>query len=339
MILVDTDSLILINKFRKAFLYLLLFTLTLGSALTAPESSASEFTVFGPRVFLRQSGQPITETVTFNAVLPGTYTLQFYNGGLEDDEYSLVSASEIFFNDVNILSPNELNQKVSYIEKTVTLQAVNEISVEVRGKPGGALIINIEGEDSIPPTISATVSPPANGNGWHSGNPTITFDCADVGSIITSCSEPVTVSTEGASQVVTGTAVDLAGNSVSTRVSINLDKSLPQVSISSPAAGNKLTQTDAEGRTTDWSYDTLGRVLSRTLPLGQQESSQYDAVGNRSRMTDFNGQITTYSYDSRDRLISGPTTMVAVSRSVTMPMAIEPVQPIGTTPIRAGATA
>ena len=37
-------------------------------------------------------------------------------------------------------------------------------------------------------------------------------------------------------------------------------------------AGNKLTQSDAEGRTTSWAYDALGRVSSRTLPLGQTET-------------------------------------------------------------------
>ena len=36
--------------------------------------------------------------------------------------------------------------------------------------------------------------------------------------------------------------------------------------------GRKLTETDAELHTTAWAYDFMGRQVSRTLPLGQEES-------------------------------------------------------------------
>ncbi len=49
-------------------------------------------------------------------------------------------------------------------------------------------------------------------------------------------------------------------------------------------------------------YDALGRVLSRTLPEGQQESMVYDAIGNLIQRTDFKGQVSTYNYDVNDRL-------------------------------------
>ncbi|MDH3760002.1 MAG: Ig-like domain-containing protein [Gammaproteobacteria bacterium] len=200
-------------------------------------AEAAGFDAFGPRVYLRNSGQPVSEVDTFTSIAPGSFTLHIYNGGLEDDEFDLVSSSVIYLNGVQVLSPNELNQNVDYIQKTVTLQAVNEISVEVRGKPGGALVLNIEGDDSTPPTISAEVTPLANANGWHSTDPTVSFVCGDIGSAIASCSSPVTVTSEGAGQVVTGTAVDLAGNSTSVAVTINLDKSAPSLGITSPVDG------------------------------------------------------------------------------------------------------
>ncbi|WP_341502516.1 putative Ig domain-containing protein [Gallaecimonas sp. GXIMD4217] len=68
-------------------------------------------------------------------------------------------------------------------------------------------------------------------------------------------------------------------------------------------AGNKLTQTDAEGRTTSWSYDSQGRVLSRTLPLGQSEYFEYDELGNVVVHTDFNGQQSHYRYDSNNNVV------------------------------------
>jgi len=67
-------------------------------------------------------------------------------------------------------------------------------------------------------------------------------------------------------------------------------------------AGNKLTQTDANNHTTTWTYDALGRVATRTLPEGQQESFSYDDNGNQQSHTDFNGHTTTFGYDTTNRL-------------------------------------
>ncbi|MCP4924550.1 MAG: hypothetical protein GY916_01240, partial [Gammaproteobacteria bacterium] len=48
---------------------------------------AGSFTLMPPQGFQRQSGPPVTETVSFNALDPGAvYTLHVYNGGLEDHE-------------------------------------------------------------------------------------------------------------------------------------------------------------------------------------------------------------------------------------------------------------
>ena len=66
--------------------------------------------------------------------------------------------------------------------------------------------------------------------------------------------------------------------------------------------GHRLSQTDAEGRTTRWTYDRGGRALSRALPLGQTESSTYDAGGRRDSQTDFNGKTTRYEYDAQQWL-------------------------------------
>ena len=66
--------------------------------------------------------------------------------------------------------------------------------------------------------------------------------------------------------------------------------------------GNKLSQTDAEGRITRWSFDAAGRPLTRTLPDGQTEAFSYDLGGNLTRHVDFNGEATQYAYDSLGRL-------------------------------------
>lgn len=66
--------------------------------------------------------------------------------------------------------------------------------------------------------------------------------------------------------------------------------------------GNKLSQTDAEGRTTQWEYDAMGRETARILPGGQREEKRYNAAGELVEHTDFNGATTRYEYDAAGRL-------------------------------------
>jgi len=70
--------------------------------------------------------------------------------------------------------------------------------------------------------------------------------------------------------------------------------------------GNRISQTDANGNVTKFSYDRLGRRATRTLPLSnaQSEAYGYDAVGNLTSKKDFNGHATTYQYDTLNRLTS-----------------------------------
>ena len=60
--------------------------------------------------------------------------------------------------------------------------------------------------------------------------------------------------------------------------------------------GNKLEQEDASGRITRWRYDNAGRVLTRTLPLLQQEAFVYDTLGRKTSSTDFRGRTTSFTY-------------------------------------------
>ncbi|WP_257387797.1 putative Ig domain-containing protein, partial [Tahibacter caeni] len=62
--------------------------------------------------------------------------------------------------------------------------------------------------------------------------------------------------------------------------------------------GNKLEQEDASGRITRWRYDNAGRVLTRTLPLLQQETFVYDTLGRKTSQTDFRGRTTSYTYQA-----------------------------------------
>lgn len=206
---------------------------------SASSAIAGTFSVTAPQLFVRGTGAPQTATTQFTAAYPGTaYTLQVFNGGLENDTYELVSSSQVKLNGVTVISPNELNQTTPYLEKPLALAASNSIAVEVRGKPGGAIVINIVGTDNELPTITAQSSPQANAAGWNSTAVLISFHCADGQSGIASCTSPITLAAEGADQMATGTAIDLAANTGTANVTINIDKTLPTIDAATTPAAN-----------------------------------------------------------------------------------------------------
>lgn len=274
-----------------------------ATALWVGNVQAGAFTVYGPTKFIRHTGQPVVETVNFSPALTGSFTLKLYNGGLEDDDYDYVSSSVISLNDSSVVEPNDLNQNTEYLERQVTLQASNQLEVELRGKPNGAIYILIEGEDSIDPVITATVSPVPNDFGWNSETVTISFECTDEGSAIVSCTDPIEVTTEGTNQTYTGTAVDLAGNTTSIEVSVNIDKSLPVLTLTAPSDG--ITVTDAVISVTGSLSDNLGisGLLVNDSPVSWDNSGQFsttvtliegendlsvvveDLAGNQARVT------------------------------------------------------
>lgn len=86
--------------------------------------------------------------------------------------------------------------------------------------------------DTTKPTITGVAAPAPNAEGWNSTDVTVTFTCADLESGVATCTDPITLTTEGAGQSVTGTAVDIAGNSATVTVSgINIDKTAPTIDV------------------------------------------------------------------------------------------------------------
>ena len=94
--------------------------------------------------------------------------------------------------------------------------------------------------DNELPTITASVSPAANAAGWHNEDAIVTFVCSDAMSGIATCPGPVLVSTEGENQVISGTAVDRAGNTAGVSLTVNLDKTAPALSDYLPSDGDTL---------------------------------------------------------------------------------------------------
>jgi len=109
--------------------------------LTSATSYASvEVTCFSGN-FIRGKGSPIVETHGFQG-LTGTAVLRVINGA-SDDSYKKVSSSVIKVNGIAVLSQDDFNQNVGYLEAEFDLGEQNTISVEVRGKPGSNISVEI----------------------------------------------------------------------------------------------------------------------------------------------------------------------------------------------------
>jgi hypothetical protein len=90
--------------------------------------------------FERSVGKPIGNTQTFKAST-GNYVLRILNS--EQDEYRVESA-EILVNGRIIASPGDFRGKSLVIEKQVSLNETNTITVELRGRPGSRVNVVIQ---------------------------------------------------------------------------------------------------------------------------------------------------------------------------------------------------
>ena len=169
--------------------------------------------------------------------------------------------------------------------------------------------------DKTPPNISATRTPEPNAAGWNNTEVTVSFTASDTGSGVETCSAPITVSTEGANQFVTGTATDKAGNTASTTVSgISIDKTAPVITITAP-----VTQEYSTGDTITIDYavtDSLSGVESVTATLDDVPVSQ----GQTINLADKAGNHT-FTVTCTD--VAGNTAAKSVNFSVTIAANIE----------------
>jgi hypothetical protein len=147
---------------------------------------------------------------------------------------------------------------------TLTTEGLNQtVSGEAIDLAGNSTTVSVPVSiDKTPPTIAATQVPAPNSFNWNNSPVTVSFRCADNLSGVASCASPVTVSSEGANQMVSGTAFDKAGNSASANATLNIDETPPSISITSPANGS--TVSAAQLQITGSASDTLSGVATVT---------------------------------------------------------------------------
>src|SRR5439155_25215566 len=96
----------------------------------AAPAAAGSFTAFGPRVYTRTTGAPVTVRNAFNISNPSTqYSIRI--------RVNRVASAVVSINGLEVARPSDFNATVTIIEKPVVLHASNELAVELRGGPGG----------------------------------------------------------------------------------------------------------------------------------------------------------------------------------------------------------
>jgi hypothetical protein len=85
--------------------------------------------------------------------------------------------------------------------------------------------------DNIAPTVTHTLSPAANADGWTRADTTVTFSAKDDdrGSGVASVTDPVTLTGETAGTTVSGSAADVAGNVGTDSATVRLDRTAPGI--------------------------------------------------------------------------------------------------------------
>ena len=102
------------------------------------------FTSFGLRLYERGTGNPAPIVTPFNSTHPSKpYTLKIYNG-------ERVSSAIITLNGATIVGAQNFNEKIAEVSFPVKLLSSNQLSVELRSKPGSLLIGEIVGVNNLP---------------------------------------------------------------------------------------------------------------------------------------------------------------------------------------------
>lgn len=196
--------------------------------------------VFGPVTCQRGTGAPTVFNYSFAVPEPSRgFIFKVYNGGLDDTIYELVSSSVVVLNGAQILGPNNFNQKVAFLEVPVNLQAQNSLRVEVRGKPGGALVIKAFPFVVIDVPVSGlAISATSVSVSGHLYSEAIGIDINGVPGTVTDTTFAVSgIPLVEGGNVLTVTAAKTGGFTGQASVTVIRDTTPPVITLASPQDG------------------------------------------------------------------------------------------------------
>src|SRR5438552_4421239 len=130
-----------------------------ATSRSIPPQSAETFNIYGPRRFDRQTGPPVNVVETFSIPADGIapFTIFVQNGAA--DSSGRVSSATIRLNGADIFTPQNFNQTVGSLTKSVTLASTNTLEVKLTSATGSYLTVTFTAtRQALPPTL-ASVTP------------------------------------------------------------------------------------------------------------------------------------------------------------------------------------
>ncbi|MEK6762394.1 MAG: carboxypeptidase regulatory-like domain-containing protein [Nitrospirota bacterium] len=118
-----------------------LTVLVMGLALTVP--AFAQTVLFGPKQYTRTAGPPnqFTDTFTLPSGTTAPYTLHVVNGNANGT--NRISSATVKLNGVEILDPNDFGQNVAVLDRTVTLQTNNTLTIRLTSAPGSFITVSV----------------------------------------------------------------------------------------------------------------------------------------------------------------------------------------------------
>ncbi|MFH1023454.1 MAG: DUF6531 domain-containing protein, partial [Planctomycetota bacterium] len=154
----------------------------------------------------------------------------------------------------------------AYPDKSIALQAFASQGKNKREETAESDIVHLL-VDRTKPVLTASLSPTPTASGWNNSPVTVTFIATDNLSGVATITAPVTITMEGAGQLVTGTATDKAGNSVTFTATVNIDKTAPVLSAALSPLPNGAGWNRTDVTVTFTATDALSGVLNITSPV------------------------------------------------------------------------
>jgi hypothetical protein len=130
------------SMFGKMLLFISIVC-SFGASLEG-QSASNSVVLFG-KTYSRLTGKPITVTDSFSLLssIKGRFKLTVVNGG--SAMATRVSSARILLNGIEVVGPSDFSQDVATVERDITVQGNNTLSVELRSSPGSSFQVFVTG--------------------------------------------------------------------------------------------------------------------------------------------------------------------------------------------------
>ncbi|MBZ5508477.1 MAG: Ig-like domain-containing protein [Acidobacteriia bacterium] len=149
----------------------------------APPASgivASGFKIFGPRTYVRTTGDPnqFDSAITVPAWITQPFYLHVQNG--DENKKHRVSSATIQINGVTVLDTLAFNENVGSVDCAVSLPAQTNLHVTLASKPASFLIITLLGQNTDHTSPQLAVTAPVNGAAVNTATPHLVVSYNDL---------------------------------------------------------------------------------------------------------------------------------------------------------------